>query len=177
MSQVTLRGKPIHTLGHLPSVGKTVPNFTLVGSDLSEVTLSQFNGKTVLLNIFPSLDTDVCALSVQKFNAELAKHPEITVLHISKDLPFAMNRFCSTNKLEGATTLSAFNSNFGKDFGVEIQEGPMRGLLSRAVIILDEQGKVIYEEQVPEIGQEPDYKKALSALGIDLAVSKGGNHA
>lgn len=176
MAQVTLKGKPIHTIGHLPQIGKTVPNFSLVAGDLSDVQMSQYRGKTVLLNIFPSLDTQVCGLSVQKFNALLSQHPEIVVLNISKDLPFAQSRFCESHKLPGAVTLSAFNSNFGKDFGVEIQDGPLRGLLSRAVIILDEQGKVIYEEQVAEIGQEPNYNKAVAALGINLAEVKGGNH-
>lgn len=171
MAQIKLKGNIIHTVGHLPAVGKTAPNFTLVAKDLSELTLSQFLGKTILLNIFPSMDTDVCALSVQSFNAKLREHPEIVVLHISKDLPFAMGRFCAAHSLPDAITLSAFNSNFGKDYGVEIQDGPLRGLLSRAVIILDEQGKVIYEEQVPEISQEPNYAKAASALGIDLATA------
>lgn len=166
MTQITLKGNPIHTLGNLPAVGTVAPTFTLVRRDLSEYSSSKLKGKKAVLNIFPSLDTGVCAQSVRNFYKALADHPEITVLHISKDLPFAQERFCSSESMPGAETLSAFNSSFGKDFNLEIKDGPLKGLLSRATLILDENGKVIYEEQVPEIAQEPNYGKALAALGI-----------
>ncbi len=167
MADITFKGKPIHTVGNLPSIGSKAPSFTLVRKDLSEATLDNYKGKKILLNLFPSLDTGVCAQSVRRFNALLAEHPEIAVLHISKDLPFAMNRFCSSESLPGAETLSAFNSNLGQDYGIQIKDGPLKGLLSRAAILLDEQGKIIYTEQVPEIAQEPNYGKILSQLGIN----------
>lgn len=167
MTQITLRGNPINTEGSLPKVGTTPPPFTLIAKDLSEVHLDKYKGKKVLLNIFPSLDTNTCSLSIQKFNKLLSEHPEIVVLNISKDTPFAADRFCSSHSLPGATFLSAINSTFGTDYGVQIKDGPIKGFLSRAVIIVDTNGKIIYEEQVSEVSHEPNYEKAAQALGLN----------
>lgn len=166
MAKITMKGDPTQTVGDLPPIGAQPPKFTLVRKDLSEISSDKIKGKKVLLNIFPSLDTGVCAMSVKKFSKMLSSHPEVAIFHISKDLPFAQGRFCSTEAMPNCETLSAFNSNFGKDYGVEIKDGPLRGLLSRAVVVLDENGKIIYEEQVSEIASEPNYDKAVAALGI-----------
>ncbi len=165
MANITLKGNPIHTSGTLPAVGSSVPAFRLVAADLSEKTRADFSGKTLVLNIFPSIDTGVCALSVEKFYQTLSKAPNIIVVNISKDLPFAQGRFCTAKQLQ-ATTLSAFRSSFGKEWGVEIIDGPLAGLLSRAVVVVDANGKVTYTEQVPEITQEPDYAKVTQHLGL-----------
>ncbi|NOQ22861.1 MAG: thiol peroxidase [Candidatus Aegiribacteria sp.] len=165
MARITLKGDPVQTFGDLPAVGTTAPDFTLTGSNLSELSLKDVLGGTVILNIFPSLDTQVCAMSVRRFNAEAAGRPGVKVLCISADLPFAHARFCETEGIDNAVNLSSFRSqDFGRDYGVEITTGPLRGLLSRAVVILDKEGFVIYTEQVPEIAQEPDYEAALAAL-------------
>jgi len=165
MATITLKGNPIHTAGNLPAVGTKAPDFKLVKSDLSEASLSDFHGKKVILNIFPSLDTSVCATSIRKFNAEASKLDNTVVLCISRDLPFAHGRFCSTEGLKNVVPLSEFrNDNFGKAYGVKIEDSGMAGLLSRAVVVVDESGKVTYTEQVPEITQEPDYEKAIKAL-------------
>lgn len=164
MTDITLKGNPIHTSGKLPDVGSSVKDFTLVKGDLSEVKLSEFEGKKKLLNIFPSLDTSTCSASVRAFAKHSADVPNSVVLNISKDLPFAQSRFCSVEHINGVETLSAFRATFAKDYGLEIVDGPLSGLCSRAVIILDSHNRVVYCEQVPEITQEPDYDKALDAL-------------
>jgi thioredoxin-dependent peroxiredoxin len=164
MAQVTFKGNPIHTAGSLPKIGSIAPDFTLVKSDLSPVSLSDFNGKRVILNIFPSLDTPVCATSVRKFNVEAANLPNLVVLCISRDLPFAQKRFCAAEGLNNVITGSEYrDSSFSQAYGVCIVDGPLQGLFSRAIVVADEKGKVVYTEQVPEIAQEPDYEKALSA--------------
>ncbi|MGV0836368.1 thiol peroxidase [Mycolicibacterium thermoresistibile] len=163
MAQITLRGNPINTVGELPAVGSPAPAFTLTGTDLGEVANQQFAGKAVLLNIFPSVDTPVCATSVRTFN-ERAADAGLQVLCVSKDLPFAQKRFCGAEGIENVTTASAFRSSFGEDLGVTIADGPMAGLLARAVVVIGADGKVAYTELVPEIGTEPDYDAALSAL-------------
>ena len=165
MSKVTLQGKPVQTVGSLPAVGMPAPPFRLVKSDLSEVSLQDFAGKNILLNIFPSLDTSVCAASVRRFNKEAGESSDTVVLCISADLPFAHKRFCESEGLDDVIPLSVFRSpEFGRDYGVTFTSGPLLGLLSRSVIIIDKSGKVAYTEQVPEISQEPDYDSAMLAL-------------
>lgn len=165
MAQITLRGNPINTVGDLPAVGAQAPDFTLTGTDLGDVDSGQFGGKkAVVLNIFPSVDTPVCATSVRTFN-ERAAGTGTSVVNVSKDLPFALKRFCGAEGIENAVAASAFRSSFGEDFGITITDGPMAGLLGRAVVVVGADGKVAYTELVPEIGQEPDYDAALSALG------------
>lgn len=163
MATITLKGNPIHTSGSLPAVGTTAPDIALTAADLSDKRLSAFPGKRVL-NIFPSIDTGVCATSVRTFNAKASSLPGVTVLNISMDLPFALKRFCGAEGLEKVVTLSAFRSTFTEQYGLRIADGPMTGLCSRSVIVLDEGGKVVYTEQVPEIGQEPNYDAALKAI-------------
>ncbi len=161
---ITLRGNEIHTVGHLPQVGTMAENFTLVANDLSEKSLSDYKGKFVILNIFPSLDTGTCSASVRAFNEKAAGMDNTVVLGISKDLPFASNRFCTAEGITNVITLSDFRSDFGNLYGVELADGPMRGLLSRAVIVVDPEGKIVYEEQVAEITHEPNYDAALAAI-------------
>lgn len=165
MAQVTFKGSPVQTIGDLPAVGSDAPGFTLVKQDLSEVSLSDFSGKKLVLNIFPSIDTPVCALSVKAFNQSAASLENTAVLCVSVDLPFAQARFCGAEGIENVTTASAFRANFGDHYGVTIKDGPLAGLFARAVVVIDESGKVIYTELVPEIAQEPDYEAALAALG------------
>lgn len=165
MSQITLKDKKINTYGNLPETGEKAPHFELVRTDLSSATLKDFKGKRVIMNIFPSIDTNVCAISVRNFNERATKLNNTTVLCISRDLPFAQKRFVDDEGLEKVTNLSDFKQgDFGKDYGVEMMDGPLAGLLSRVVIILDEDGKVLYTEQVPDISQEPDYLAALKVL-------------
>ncbi len=166
MAEITLKGNPIHTNDQLPTEGKAAPDFKLTKTDLSDVSLNDFKGKRVLLNIFPSLDTDVCATSVRKFNAQAGDLENTVVLSVSKDLPFAHNRFCSTEGLDNvvSTTQLRSDSTFAKDYGVEIVDGPMAGLMARSVVVINEDGTVKYTELVPEIAQEPDYQKAIDAL-------------
>ncbi len=161
---VTMHGTPIHTVGKLPAVGTSVQDFTLAGVDLSDKTMADYKGKYVIMNIFPSVNTGVCSKSVRKFNEDAANLPNATVLCISKDLPFAQKQFCGAEGINNVTMLSDFRTDFGNKYGVEIADGPMRGLLSRAVIVVDPQGKIVYEEQVPEIGQEPNYTAAIAAV-------------
>ena len=163
MTTITFKGSPVHTSGDLPAVGSQAPDFTLVGGDLSEKHLSSYTGKRVL-NIFPSIDTGVCAMSVRAFNQKAASRPGVVVLNISMDLPFAAKRFCAAEGIEGAVTLSAFRSSFAEQYGLKMIDGPLAGLCSRVVIVVDEKGKIVYHEQVPEIGQEPQYDRALAAL-------------
>ncbi len=165
MPTVTLKGTPVHTKGNFTQTGHQAPDFTLVKSDLSELTLSSLKGKKVILNIFPSLGTAVCAMSVRKFNELATQIDNTVVLAISKDLPFAHARFCTTEGIKNVTGLSAFRNNtFGEDYGITLTDGPLAGLLARAVIVLDEQGKIIYAQLVPEITEEPDYEKALRSI-------------
>ncbi|MDB4989212.1 MAG: lipid hydroperoxide peroxidase [Myxococcaceae bacterium] len=163
MAKITLKGNPIETSGELPKIGAQAPDFSLLKQNLSRVSLKDFPGKKVL-NIFPSVDTEVCATSVRKFN-EIVSKKGVTVLCISEDLPFATKRFCGAEGLDKVVALSAFRSSFSKDYGLEITTGPLSGLASRVVIVLDENNKVLYEEQVPEIAQEPNYEAALSKIG------------
>lgn len=165
MAQITLKGNKINTKGNLPEIGSKAPDFKLVKSDLSRVTLTDFLGSKLVLNIFPSLDTGTCATSVRKFNEKAANLKNTKVLCISRDLPFAHSRFCVAEGLNNVITLSDFETgDFGKNYNLQIIDGPLAGLLSRVVIVLDETGKVIYTEQVPEIVNEPDYESALKVL-------------
>jgi thiol peroxidase len=165
MAQVTLNGTPVQTSGELPTVGHQSSNFTLTKMDLSELSLSDLVGKRVVLNIFPSLDTATCATSVRTFNQRANQLPNTVILCVSADLPFAQKRFCGAEGLEQVVPVSDFrNKRFGDDFGVTILEGALRGLLARAVVVLDENGKVVYTELVPEIASEPDYNAAMMSL-------------
>ncbi|HNR93581.1 MAG TPA: thiol peroxidase [Kiritimatiellia bacterium] len=165
MATVKLKGNPAETSGNLPRPGSAAPAFELAKSDLSNARLADFSGETLVLNIFPSIDTPVCAASVRRFNEEAGNRNNVAVLCISMDLPFAHARFCEVEGLKNVTPLSAFRSPaFGKDYGLTITTGPLAGLLARAVIILDPKGRIIYSELVPEITQEPDYKAALNVL-------------
>lgn len=165
MATVTLKGNPVTTIGELPAVGSIAPAFNLVKGDLSDLKSEDLAGKKVILNIFPSLDTAVCAASVRRFNVEASKLPDTKVVCISKDLPFAHSRFCTTEGIENVISASEFRSNnFGKSYGVMITDGPLRGLMARSVVVLDEKGKVMYNELVPEITQEPDYQSAFASL-------------
>ncbi|MFT4552762.1 MAG: thiol peroxidase [Chlamydiales bacterium] len=166
MATITLKGNTVDTCGELPLIGATAPNFTLVQGDLSEANLETFAKKTKILNIFPSVDTDVCASSVRHFNEKAAELENIVVLNISADLPFAQNRFCGAEGIQASKTLSSFRSSFSTDFGVKIVNGPLQGLCSRAIIILDENNKVIYTEQVAEITDEPNYDNAYKTLKV-----------
>src|SRR4051794_743563 len=164
MAEITFRGNPIHTVGELPAVGSAAPAFTVTGLDLSDVSAGDFAGKNLVLNIFPSIDTQVCATSVRTFNERAAALDNTVVLNVSADLPFAMGRFCGAEGIEDVQSASAFRSDFGDTYGVEIAEGPLAGLMSRAVVVVNSDGVVTYTEQVPEIGQEPDYDAALASL-------------
>jgi thiol peroxidase len=165
MAKITLRGNPVNTSGSLPEKGTKAPAFSLVKSDLSTLTLDELAGKKVILNISPSLDTGICATAVRKFNVMAAGSENTVVLAITKDLPFAHGRFCSTEGINNVVTLSGFrDSAFGKAYGVDILDGPMAGLYARSIVVIDEKGKVVYTELVPEIVQEPDYDGALAAL-------------
>lgn len=164
MASITLKGNEIHTTGSLPEIGSVAKDFTLVAEDLSEKSLSDYKGKKVILNIFPSIDTGVCAASARKFNEEASALENTVVVNVSKDLPFALGRFCASEGLENVINLSDFRGNFGENYGLTITDSPLKGLLSRAVVVLDENGTVKYTEQVPEIVQEPDYNAALEAV-------------
>lgn len=165
MATIKLGGKSIETLGELPEKGSKAPDFNLVSHDLEVQHLENYQGYRLVMNIFPSIDTSVCALSVRKFNEKAAELENTKVLCISRDLPFAQKRFADSEGIENVYNLSDFrDGSFGKNYGVEIITGPLTGLLSRAVLVLDEEGKVLYSEQVDEIGQEPDYDLALNAL-------------
>ena len=162
MAEITLGGKPVHTVGELPAVGTPTPSFALTGVNLAPVTSEQFHGKPLLLNIFPSVDTPVCAASVLMFN-QRAADAGLTVVCVSKDLPFALSRFCGAEGIDNVTSASAFRDSFGEDYGVTIVDGPMAGLLARAVVVVGADGTVTYTELVPEIASEPDYDAALAA--------------
>jgi len=165
MATITLGGNPIHTIGNLPEIGSKAPDFTLVAPDLSVKNLSNFAGSKVVLNIFPSIDTSTCAMSVRAFNAKAAALNNVKVLCISRDLPFAQKRFCGAEGIDNVLTLSDFrDGSFGKNYGIEIVDGPLQGLHSRCVVVLDENGVVHYTEQVSEIANEPNYEAALAVL-------------
>ncbi|WP_439182942.1 thiol peroxidase [Carboxylicivirga taeanensis] len=165
MAKITFKGSPVATAGDLPRVGAEAPDFSLVKTDLSEVTLADFKGKKVVLNIFPSVDTGVCAASVRRFNSEASKQENTVVLCISRDLPFAHARFCGAEGLEDVVSLSEYKDEvFSQNYGVKMIDGPLAGLLSRAVVVLDENGKVTHSEQVDDIVNEPNYEVALKAL-------------
>ncbi|MDX9930287.1 MAG: thiol peroxidase [Bacteroidales bacterium] len=165
MAKTALKGNPVKTIGDLPAKGTTAPAFKLVKSDLTEARKSDFKGRKLVLNIFPSLDTAVCATSVRKFNEKAAGMKNTVVLAISKDLPFAMGRFCTTEGINNVVTLSGFRDRkFGKAYGVDLIDGPLAGLYARSVVVVNEKGQVVYTELVPEITSEPDYDKALAAL-------------
>lgn len=165
MAQVTFKGDPVEVGGTLPQVGQTAPAFTLVATDLSEKSLSDFAGKRKVLNIFPSIDTGVCSKSVREFNERATGLDNTVVLCISADLPFALARFCGAEGIENVTSLSTFRcKNFKQDYGTEIQSSPLKGLNARAVVVLDENDQVLHSELVPEIGEEPNYNAALAVL-------------
>lgn len=165
MALISLKGNPIETIGELPKVGAQAPTFTLVGPDLSELSLSSLSGKKIVLNIFPSIDTGTCATSVRRFNEAASALMNTVVVCVSADLPFAASRFCGAEGIENVKTGSVFRSPaFGKDYGVTFTTGPLTGLLSRSVVAIDEAGKVLYTEQVKETTEEPDYDAALAAL-------------
>jgi len=164
MSNITLKGNAVNTIGTLPAVGTTVRDFALVDSGLNVKTLESFEGKKKVFNIFPSIDTPTCASSAIKFNEEASSLENTVVINVSKDLPFALTRFCAAEGLNNVETLSDFRSSFGDDYEVTITDSPMKGLLSRAVIVTDENNKVVYTEQVSEIADEPNYIAAIEAL-------------
>ena len=165
MATITLNGNPVNSSGNLPSKSARAPEFTLVKSDLSSLSLKELKGKKLLLNIFPSLGTSVCATALRKFNQLAAGMTNTLVLAISKDLPFVHRDFCAAEGISNVITLSGFrDSAFGKNYGVDILDGPFEGLYARSVVIIDETGKVVYTQLVPEIGQEPDYDAVLNAL-------------
>lgn len=165
MANITLGGTPVQTSGELPKTGSKIPDFKLVAIDLSTKTLEDFKGSNLVLNIFPSVNTGVCAASVRQFNTEASELENTKVLCISRDLPFAQDQFCAAEGLENVIMLSDFKTGtFGKDYGVIMISGGFDGLLSRSVIVVDKEGKVLYTEQVPETGEEPNYKAALEAL-------------
>jgi thiol peroxidase len=165
MSSTKFKGNPVHLEGHFPEVGDKAPAFRLVAGDLSEKSLSDFNGKRKILNIFPSVDTGVCAASVRHFNQDAARLANAVVLCISADLPFAQSRFCGAEGIENVVMLSTMRGEFLKDYGVAMTDGPLAGLAARAVLVLDEHDKVTHAQMVDEITHEPDYAAALKALG------------
>ncbi len=165
MSKILLEGNEINTVGSLPKVGSEAPEFTLVNAGLEEVTLSSLKGSKVILNVFPSIDTPVCATSVRKFNEEASKLENTKVLCISADLPFAFGRFCGAEGIENVETLSVFrNAEFGVDYGNVIADSPLKGILARSIVVVDEEGKVVYTELVNETTEEPNYSKALDSI-------------
>ena len=165
MAKITLKGNEIDTVGALPAVGSDAPEFTLVTTDLSEISLKDYRGKSVVLNIFPSIDTGICAASARKFNSEAGNHADSVVLCVSADHPFAHGRFCEAEGLKNVIPASVFRAaDFGNSYGQTITTGPLAGVLARAVVVVDKEGKVKYTEQVPEITQEPNYEAALNAL-------------
>jgi thiol peroxidase len=162
MATTAFKGSPVHTSGDLPAKGSAAPDYALTGADLAEVVRPE--GRRVVLNIFPSIDTGVCAASVRKFNELASGLVDTSVVCVSADLPFALGRFCGAEGIENVTTASTFRSDFGADYGVTMTDGPLRGLLARSVVVLDRDGSVLHTELVPDITQEPDYDAAVSAL-------------
>lgn len=166
MADILLRGTPVSTVGSLPQVGSAAPDFELVNADFEPVKLADFVGQRVILNIFPSIDTGVCATSVRKFNEQAAGLDNVKVICVSQDLPTALARFCGAEGIENVVVTSGFRSSFAVDYGVRMADGKLAGLCSRAVVVLDANHDVVLTEQVPEIGQEPDYAAALDALSV-----------
>jgi len=165
MAQITFKGAPVNTSGSLPEVGTAAPDFALVGTDLSTVSLENFAGRKVIINFFPSVDTGVCALQLKTFSQRAASHDNVALLFISLDLPFAFGRFCGAEGIENAVTASDFRSgSVANDYGVEMLDGPLSGLYARATLVLDADHKVTYAELVPEITQEPNYDAAMAAI-------------
>jgi probable thiol peroxidase len=165
MAKTHFKGTEVHTNSNLPTVGSIAPDFTLVRGNLSDCSLSEFRGKKVIMNIFPSIDTGVCATSVRRFNKEAAALKDTVVLCISKDLPFAQGRFCGAEGIDNVVTLSDFRSNdFAEKYGVLLADGALKGLFARSVVVVDENGKVVYNQLVNEITEEPDYQAALKAI-------------
>ncbi|MEQ6168219.1 thiol peroxidase [Ekhidna sp. MALMAid0563] len=166
MAKITLGGNETNTIGNLPEVGSSAPDFTLVSKDMQEKTLASYYGQKVILNIYPSIDTGVCAMSTKKFNQEASKLENTRIVCVSKDLPFALKRYCDAEGIENLDNLTNFRDggDFGKNYGVEITDGAFKGLNARAVVVIDEEGKVKYTELVPEVGQEPNYDNALAAI-------------
>lgn len=164
MAETKFKGNPVHTNGDLPAVGAAAPDFTVTGADLSDIALGGFAGRRLVLNIFPSIDTGVCAMSVRKFNELASGLDNTTVLCVSADLPFALGRFCGAEGIENVQVGSTFRSSFAEDYGVKTVDGPLAGLLARSVVIVDASGAVAYTELVPETTQEPDYDAAVAAL-------------
>ena len=164
MATVTLQGKAFNTYGDLPKVGVKAPNFILVETDLSETTLADYQGSKLILNIFPSVDTGVCATSIRTFNQKASELGNTKVVCVSADLPFAAARFCGAEGIKNVATGSSFRGSFGTDYGVSFSDGPLAGLLSRSVVVIDEQGIVVYTEQVAETTDEPDYAAAIAVL-------------
>ncbi|MEP1034289.1 thiol peroxidase [Ekhidna sp.] len=166
MAKITLGGTETNTIGNLPEIGSQAPDFHLVRKDMKDVTLANYHGQKVIMNIYPSIDTGVCAMSTTKFNQEASKLNNTRIICVSKDLPFALNRYCEAEGIDKLDNLTNFrdNGDFGKNYGVEIIEGAFKGLNARAIVVADEDGKVVYTELVPEVGQEPNYEKALAAI-------------
>ena len=165
MTTVTFQGNPLNIHGELPSVGSQAPDFDLVKGDLSSLKLGDLAGKKVILNIFPSIDTPTCATATKKFNEKASEHSDVVIVCVSVDLPFAQGRFCAAEGLDKVIPVSAFrNDDFGKDYGVVITDGPLAGLFSRAIVLIDESGQVVYTEHVSEVADEPNYDAVLGAL-------------
>jgi thiol peroxidase len=165
MAKLTFKGSPVATSGDLPEVGSAAPDFTLTKTDLTPLAKKELAGKSIVLNIFPSVDTAVCATSVRTFNQKASALPNTVVLCVSKDLPFALKRFCGAEGLDKVTPVSWFRGpDFGADYGVTMLDGPLAGLFARAVVVIDAGGKVVHSQLVPEIAQEPDYAQAIAAL-------------
>lgn len=164
MATVTFQGNPFQTVGELPAVGSTCPNFDLVKADLSATTLADYSGKRLILNIFPSIDTGTCAASVRRFNEEASKLDNTAVLCVSADLPFAAGRFCGAEGIDKVETASSFRSTFGADFGCAFESAPLTALLSRSLIVVDTDGKILFTQQVAETVDEPNYESAIAAL-------------
>jgi thiol peroxidase len=165
MATTAIKGNPVHTSGELPAVGSDAPDFLLVATDMSEKNLASYAGKKKILSINPSYDTHVCQTAMRTFNQRAAGLDGVVVLMVSADLPFAQNRFCAAEGIESVEAVSTFRGSFLKDYGVELVDGPMKGVAARAIVVVDENDKVVYTELVPEIGQEPDYDAALAAVG------------
>lgn len=166
MAKITLGGTETNTIGNLPEVGSQAPDFQLVSKDMKELTLASYHGQNVILNIYPSIDTGVCAMSTVKFNQEASNLENTRIVCVSKDLPFALSRYCKAEGIENLDNLTNFRDGggFGEGYGVEIVDGAFKGLNARAIVVIDGEGKVIYTELVPEVGQEPNYEKALASL-------------
>lgn len=165
MPQITLGGNPVHTFSELPPLNRKAPDFELVGADLSPITLADFAGRRLILNVFPSVDTGICSQSVRKFNELASSLENTTVLCVSQDLPFALARFCGAEGIDNVTVGSGFRSEFGRTYGVAMVSGALAGLLARSVFVLNEAGEIVYQQLVTEIKSEPDYDAALAALG------------